>query len=333
MPLTAITPANVQAVIDSGQRNVLLDPRADYPEIAIHRPLNLTGSGPGTVVPKIRTVGYVAAVNIANLSVGAGGIQVVDGIDHLSLDAVSVDGTGHGAGVNITGYDSQPCLNVMLRGVRVRGFELGIVLGQVIRWQGYDNWIDRCQSATQPTDPSRHGLYCNDDNTVAGDNHGMLITRCPGTSYRGCGSRAYDCIAWLCGGSMAGSKNCEMMTRFTSIDSGSIEIGSQVPCMVEDPCGPIQIKDKCRSPWLQILRPCLAPGQVIAGQSRYPLPDQDVAGRFGQLTVTDLLNTPPITRTPATYCRDVLGGDATLESLWTKPFKVAEMNRWIRETA
>ncbi len=334
-PTPNATPSTVQDVIASGQRYVTLGPGA-YDEIRVNRPIALAGT-PGATVHRFSTAGYTEGIELHNLAVGAGGVQIIDGVKSVLLDGVTVEGDGTGAGINITGYDTSPCFNVSISRTRVRNVEFGLMLGQNVRYTLTDLWFDRCQLPSAPSDPSRHAAYLNDDNCIGGDIHGMLATRCGGTSYRGTGSRAYDVIAYQCGGSLAGSKNAEQMTRFTSLDAGPIEIGAQGPCVVEDPYGGIQIKSTCRSPWLQIYRPRYGPGQGITGDSIYAppgLPNQDVRDRFGTLTVVDPQSIAALTRTPESFCRDVLDGEATLESLWTKPlggeFTIPKLNQYVR---
>lgn len=337
MPPTLATPENAQSKLDAGVRNISLAPGsydALYVREATGTMQSIVGSGRDcTFANGIHIQGRPQGVHIATVTVRGDGIQSVDGVDHLTIADVGVEDVTGQVGIAVTGHDATPVTNLSMNGVRVRRCPIGIMLGQGIRWDIYDGWADQCQSALNAADPSCHGFYGNDDNNIAGNVHGFLITRCGGTSFRGTGSRAYDCIAWMCGGTMAGSRNCEMMTRFTSLDSGAIEIGTQVPCVVEDPYGPVQIKGSCRSQWLQILRPRFAPGQGITDDVPYPIHDVPVPGRNATLTVIDPQQIETITRTPADFCRDVLGGTADLESLWGKSFSVAAMNKYLRGIA
>lgn len=317
-------PANAQDLLTQRQRFLELTP-GDYGELVVRGPVTITG--PANVA-QVRTIGYVEALNLKLLSIGSGGIQVIDGAGHLSIVSVSVEGV-NGVGVNITGYDTQPSLNLSIQSLRIRKCLTGIEVYRCIRWTIYDLWVDQCENAADPTNPAWHGTYFNDDLLLGGDIHGALATRCRGTSFRGTGSRAYDLIAYKCGGSIAGSRNCEMLTRFTSIEAGAIEVGSQVPCVVEDPVGPVQIKNTCRSPWLQILRPS---GQINDG-ARYPIADYPIAGRTATMTVVPGEPVDLAGRTPETYCRDVLGGTASLDDLWARPFRVGALNTYLRGVA
>lgn len=328
-------PTSLNAMIASGQRNIRLDPghygqltiRGDAPPL-----LSITGAGPSTVFDGVVIQGRPIGFHLSNVRVLSGGVQSVDGAISPSLSGVTVEGVA-GNGFNFTGSDTQPVTNLTLSGCRAKDCWIGIMIGQCIQGRIYDFWADQCQSPTNESDPAFHGTYLNDDVAASVDVFGMLATRCGGTSFRGTGTRAYDFVAYRCGGSMAGGKNCELMERFTSIDAGSIEVGSQVCCVVDQAWGGIQIKGTCRSPWLQVLNPTFPPGCDIHGGGIYPLPDQDVDGRYGSLTVVGAAfsqTDPTGGRTPETFCRDVLGGTESLDDLWNYPFKVSDLNKYLR---
>lgn len=331
-------PTSLNAMIASGARNIRLDP-GHYGQVTIRADaapmLSISGTGAGTVLDAVVIQGQPLGFSLSNVRVLGGGVQSVDGVPSVTLSNVTVEGVD-GVGFNFTGYDTQPAHDVTLSGCRAKDCRIGLMIGQCIRWRVYDFWADRCQHPTNPSDPSCHGVYLNDDVTIAGDVHGMLITRCGGTSFRGTGSRAYDCIAYQCGGSMAGGRNCELMERFTSIDSGAIEVGSQVCCLVDEAWGSIQVKNTCRSPWLQLVNPTFPPGGGTYGGEIYPMPDQDVPGRVGTMTVrgeTYAQSDPTGGRTPETFCRDLLGGTASLDDLWGRSFKVSDLNKYLRGVA